>query len=173
MCSEEKESDFMAKEKAVKTNAMRILDTLKIPYEMQAYECDEFVDGVTTADKLGLPHELVYKTLVTVAKSKAYYVFVIPIEAELDLKAAARAVNEKALELLPLRELTPVTGYVRGGCTAIGMKKAFPTVIDASVEELPYLHVSGGKPGLQLKLSVEDYLKASKAKVAGVIVQAE
>lgn len=173
MCSEEKESDFMAKEKAVKTNAMRILDTLKIPYEMQAYECDEFVDGVTTADKLGLPHELVYKTLVTVAKSKAYYVFVIPIEAELDLKAAARAVNEKALELLPLRELTPVTGYVRGGCTAIGMKKAFPTVIDASAEGLPYLHVSGGKPGLQLKLSVEDYLKASKAKVAGVIVQAE
>ena len=163
----------MAKEKAVKTNAMRILDTLKIPYEMQAYECDEFVDGVTTADKLGLPHELVYKTLVTVAKSKAYYVFVIPIEAELDLKAAARAVNEKALELLPLRELTPVTGYVRGGCTAIGMKKAFPTVIDASAEGLPYLHVSGGKPGLQLKLSVEDYLKASKAKVAGVIVQAE
>ena len=173
MCSEEKESDFMAKEKAVKTNAMRILDTLKIPYEMQAYECDEFVDGVTTADKLGLPHELVYKTLVTVAKSKAYYVFVIPIEAELDLNAAARAVNEKALELLPLRELTPVTGYVRGGCTAIGMKKAFPTVIDASAEGLPYLHVSGGKPGLQLKLSVEDYLKASKAKVAEVIVQEE
>lgn len=161
----------MAKEKTVKTNAMRILDSLKIPYEMQAYECDEFVDGVTTADKLGLSHELVFKTLVTVAKSKAYYVFVIPIEAELDLKAAARAVNEKALELLPLKELTPVTGYIRGGCTAIGMKKAFPTVIDASVEGLPHLHVSGGKPGLQLKLSVEDYLKASKAKVAEVIVQ--
>ena len=79
---------------------MRILDSLKISYEMQSYECDEFVDGITTADTLGLDHALVYKTLVTVAKSKAYYVFVIPIEAELDLKAAARAVNEKALELL-------------------------------------------------------------------------
>ena len=161
----------MAKEKTVKTNAMRILDSLKISYEMQSYECDEFVDGITTADTLGLDHKLVYKTLVTVAKSKAYYVFVIPIEAELDLKAAARTVNEKALELLPLKELTNVTGYIRGGCTAIGMKKAFPTVIDASVEGLSHLHVSGGKPGLQLKLSVEDYLKASKAKVADVIVR--
>lgn len=161
----------MAKEKAVKTNAMRILDSMKIAYEMQAYECDGFVDGVTTADKLGLAHELVYKTLVTVAKSRAYYVFVIPIEAELDLKAAAKAVGEKALELLPLKELTPVTGYIRGGCTAIGMKKAFPTVLDASAKELPYLHVSGGKPGLQIKLSLEDYLKASRAEIADVVVK--
>jgi len=160
----------MAKEKTVKTNAMRILDSLKISYEMQSYECDEFVDGITTADTLGLDHKLVYKTLVTVAKSKQYYVFVIPIEAELDMKAAARAVNEKALEMIPLKELTNVTGYIRGGCTAIGMKKVFPTVLDASVEGLPHLHVSGGKPGLQLKLSVEDYLKASKAKLADVIV---
>lgn len=159
----------MAKEKNIKTNAMRILDSLNIAYEMQSYECDEFVDGVTTADKLGLPHELVYKTLVTIAKSRSYYVFVIPIEAELDLKAAAKAVKEKALELLPLKDLTPVTGYIRGGCTAIGMKKAFPTVVDASVEKLSHLHVSGGKPGLQLKLSVEDYLMASKAVTADVI----
>lgn len=161
----------MAKEKAVKTNAMRILDSMKIAYEMQTYECDEFIDGVTTADKLGLAHELVYKTLVTVAKSRAYYVFVIPIEAELDLKAAAKAVGEKALELLPLKELTPVTGYIRGGCTAIGMKKAFPTVLDASAKKIPYLHVSGGKPGLQIKLSLEDYLKASRAEIADVIVK--
>lgn len=161
----------MAKEKAVKTNAMRILDSMKIAYEMQTYECDEFVDGVTTADKLGLAHELVYKTLVTVAKSRAYYVFVIPIEAELDLKAAAKAVGEKALELLPLKELTPVTGYIRGGCTAIGMKKTFPTVLDVSAKEIPYLHVSGGKPGLQIKLSLEDYLKASRAEIADVIVK--
>ena len=161
----------MAKEKTVKTNAMRILDSLKISYEMQSYECDEFVDGVTTADTLGLDHKLVYKTLVTLAKSKQYYVFVIPIEAELDMKAAARAVNEKALEMLPLKELTNVTGYIRGGCTAIGMKKAVPTVLDASAEGLPHLHVSGGKPGLLLKLSVEDYVKASKAKMADVIVK--
>lgn len=161
----------MAKEKAVKTNAVRILDSMKIAYEMQTYECDEFVDGVTTADKLGLAHELVYKTLVTVAKSRAYYVFVIPIEAELDLKAAAKAVGEKALELLPLKELTPVTGYIRGGCTAIGMKKTFPTVLDVSAKEIPYLHVSGGKPGLQIKLSLEDYLRASRAEIADVIVK--
>lgn len=160
----------MAKEKAVKTNAMRILDSLKISYEMQAYECEEFVDGVTTADKLGLPHEYVYKTLVCVAKSKQYYVFVIPIAEELDLKAAARAVGEKAIELLPLKELTPVTGYVRGGCTAIGMKKQYPTVLDSSAEALDHLHVSGGKPGLQLKLGLTDYLKASNAKTADIIV---
>ncbi|MCH5273336.1 MAG: Cys-tRNA(Pro) deacylase [Lachnospiraceae bacterium] len=163
----------MSKEKTGKTNAMRILDSLKISYEMQSYECDEFVDGITTADRLGIAHEFVYKTLVTVAKSRAYYVFVIPIEAELDLKAAAKAVGEKAVELLPLKDLTPVTGYVRGGCTAIGMKKVFPTVIDASVRALPYLYVSGGRPGLQLKLAVEDYLKASGATAADVIVSRE
>lgn len=105
---------------------MRILDRSKISYEYQTYECDNFTDGISTADTLGLPHERVYKTLVTTGKSGSHYVFVIPIEAELDLKKAARAVGEKSVEMLPVREITTVTGYVRGGCTAIGMKKAFP-----------------------------------------------
>lgn len=163
----------MAKEKTVKTNAMRILDSLKIPYEMQSYECDEFVDGITTADKLGLPHNVVYKSLVTVAKSKQYYVFVIPIAEELDMKAAAKAVGEKAVEMLPLKELTPVTGYVRGGCTAIGMKKQYKTVLDSSANALTELHVSGGKPGLQLKISVEGYLRATQALVADIVMKSE
>lgn len=165
------ERKTMGKEKVVKTNAMRILDSLKIPYEMQAYECEEFVDGLTTADKLGLPHEIVYKSLVTVAKSKQYYVFVIPIAEELDMKEAAKAVGEKAVEMLPLKELTPVTGYVRGGCTAIGMKKQYKTVLDASAQKLPFIHVSGGKPGLQLKLSVEGYLKATNAILADITMK--
>ena len=101
---------------------MRILDRSKISYEYQTYECDNFTDGISTADTLGLPHERVYKTLVTTGKSGSHYVFVIPIEAELDLKKAARAVGEKSVEMLPVREITTVTGYVRGGCTAIGMK---------------------------------------------------
>lgn len=116
--------------KELKTNAMRILDRNKIPYEYETYECDEFVDGITTADKIGLPHEQVYKTLVTVGKTGGHYVFVIPIAAELDLKKAAKSVGEKSVEMLHVKDITAVTGYVRGGCTAIGMKKQFPTVID-------------------------------------------
>ena len=117
--------------KELKTNAMRILDRNKIPYEYETYECDEFVDGITTADKIGLPHEQVYKTLVTVGKTGGHYVFVIPIAAELDLKKAAKSVGEKSVEMLHVKDITAVTGYVRGGCTAIGMKKQFPTVIDS------------------------------------------
>ena len=131
--------------KEVKTNAMRILDRLKISYEYTTYECDEFTDGVQVADKLGYPHELVYKTLVTIGKSGGYYVFVIPIEAEIDFKKAARTVKEKSLEMLHLKDLTKVTGYIRGGCTAIGMKKQFPTVIQESAKKLEQIHISGGR----------------------------
>ena len=115
--------------KELKTNAMRMLDRMKIPYEYETYECEDFTDGIETADKLGYDHALVYKTLVTTGKSGEHYVFVIPIEAEIDFKKAAKAVGEKSLEMLHLKNLTKVTGYVRGGCTAIGMKKQFPTVI--------------------------------------------
>lgn len=110
--------------KELKTNAMRILDRNKIPYEYETYECDEFVDGITTADKIGLPHEQVYKTLVTVGKTGGHYVFVIPIAAELDLKKAAKSVGEKSVEMLHVKDITAVTGYVRGGCTAIGIEEA-------------------------------------------------
>jgi Cys-tRNA(Pro)/Cys-tRNA(Cys) deacylase len=155
--------------KEVKTNAMRILDRLKISYEYTTYECDEFTDGVQVADKLGYPHELVYKTLVTIGKSGGYYVFVIPIEAEIDFKKAARTVKEKSLEMLHLKDLTKVTGYIRGGCTAIGMKKQFPTVIQESAKELEQIHISGGRLGMQLKLSPFDLQKVANAEFADVI----
>ena len=155
--------------KELKTNAMRMLDRMKIPYEYETYECEDFTDGIETADKLGYDHALVYKTLVTTGKSGEHYVFVIPIEAEIDFKKAVKAVGEKSLEMLHLKNLTKVTGYVRGGCTAIGMKKQFPTVIQKDAEELTQMHVSGGKLGMQLKLAPADLKKAAKAQFADVI----
>ena len=156
--------------KELKTNAMRILDRQKIAYEYETYECDEFTDGIHVADMLGHEHHLVYKTLVTVGRSGGHYVFVIPIEEEIDFKKAAEAVGEKSLSMLPLKELTNVTGYVRGGCTAIGMKKQYPARIQKEAKELPYLYVSGGKVGMQIKLAPEDLRKAAGAEYADVIL---
>ena len=155
--------------KEVKTNAMRILDRMKIAYEYETYECDEFTDGIQVADKLGLDYSLVYKTLVTTGKTGEHYVFVIPIEAEIDFKKAAKAVGEKSLEMLHLKELTKITGYVRGGCTSIGMKKKFPVIIQESARELEHMHISGGKLGMQLKLLPMDLKKAADAQFADVI----
>ena len=154
--------------KEVKTNAMRILYRMRIPYEYQMYECDTFTDGIETADRLSLPYQLVYKTIVTTGKSGGHYVFVLPIEKEINLKEAARTVGEKSLEMLPLKDLTPLTGYVRGGCTAIGMKKQFPTVIDKSAERLDKIYVSGGRIGMQLALTPEALKTASNAVFADV-----
>lgn len=155
--------------KELKTNAMRILEKNKIPYEMMTYECDEFVDGIQTASILGLPHEQMYKTLVTIGKSKAYYVFVISIQDELDMKKAAKSVSEKSLEMLPLKDLTSVTGYVRGGCTAIGMKKQFKTVIDATAEAFDHIYISGGKIGMQLTIDPTLLAKISQAVFVDII----
>lgn len=160
----------MAKEKEVKTNAMRILDKNKIVYESHTYECTEFTDGAQIADTLGLPHEKVYKTLVTVGKSRQNYVFVLPIDDELDMKKAAKAAGEKSLEMLPLKELTPLTGYVRGGCTSIGMKKQFPTIISNSILDLEKVVVSGGRLGSQLELAPKDLIAVTRAKVEDVTV---
>lgn len=159
----------MAK-KEIKTNAMRILETMKITYDVRTYECDEFIDGIHIADELGIPYEITYKTLVTVAKSKNHYVFVIPVAEEIDFKKAAKAVGEKSLEMLPLKDLTALTGYVRGGCTSIGMKKKFRTVIQEDAEILEEIVVSGGRIGLQLILKPEDLKKAAEAEYADVIV---
>ena len=148
------------KEKEIKTNAMRLLEQKKIPYTVHTYDGEEFHDGVSVADMLGQPHEIVYKTLVTVAKSKEHYVFVIPIEAELDLKKAARAVHEKSVEMLPLKELTELTGYVRGGCTCIGMKKQFPRIM-----------VSGGRRGSQIEVNPEDLMRAAGGTFADVVME--
>ncbi len=158
----------MAK-KENKTNAMRILEKMKISFEMRTYECDEFIDAIQIADLLGLPYEQMYKTLVTVGKSKANYVFVIPIAEEIDFKKAAKAVGEKSLELLPLKELTAVTGYIRGGCTAIGMKKKFKTIIQEDAKKLEKMIVSGGGIGLQLILCPDDLKRASDADYADII----
>ena len=159
----------MARQKEVKTNAMRILESLKIPFRHYTYECDEFVDGLQIADKLSMPYEKVYKTLVTAGSSKNYFVFVIPIAEELDLKAAARSVGEKSVEMIHVKDINAVTGYVRGGCTAVGMKKQYVTRIDSSAQAQETIIVSGGRIGSQLELSPQDLAGAAKAEFAELI----
>ncbi len=148
---------------------MRILESMKIPYEHYTYECEEFIDGIQIADKLGLPHEKVYKTLVTVGNSKNYFVFVIPIAEELDLKAAARSVGEKSVEMIHVKDINAITGYIRGGCTAVGMKKQYVTRIDSSAEHMEKIIVSGGRIGSQLELTPMDLAKAARAEFADII----
>ncbi|MDE7272384.1 MAG: Cys-tRNA(Pro) deacylase [Lachnospiraceae bacterium] len=152
-----------------KTNAMRILDTKKIPYTTHTYECDEFIDAIQIADMLGLPYEKVYKTLVTQGSSKNYYVFVIPIAEELDMKKAAKSVGEKSVAMLHVKGINAVTGYIRGGCTAIGMKKQYVTRIEQSAQNLDKIIVSGGKLGMQLELTPQDLAAASGAAFADII----
>ena len=144
----------MAKE--IKTNAMRILDRMKIPYTHYTYECDEFIDGMQIVEKLNLKPEQVYKTLVTQGHSKAYFVFVIPVAEELDLKKAAKAVGEKSLEMIHVKDMLGITGYIRGGCSPIGMKKKFPTYIEETAQLYDTIMVSAGQRGVQVTVSSED-----------------
>ena len=160
----------MAKQKEIKTNAMRILEKKKIPFTHHTYECDEFIDGAQTADLLGLPHEKVYKTLVTIGTDKNYYVFVIPIDGELDLKKAAKAVGQKSLSMIPVKEINAVTGYIRGGCTAIGMKKQYKTVIHNAAVNLETMIVSGGRIGSQIELKPEALKVAVNAEFSDVLL---
>ena len=160
---------LLAKQKEIKTNAMRILESLKIPFSQYSYECDEFVDGIQIADMLQLPYEKVYKTLVAEGASKNHFVFVIPIAEELDMKKAAKAVGEKNIAMIHVKDINAITGYIRGGCTAIGMKKQYVTRIDESAKLLPTMLVSGGKLGAQIELKPEDLLKASRAEFAEII----
>ncbi len=137
-----------------KTNAMRILDKRKISYSVETYDAfDGALDGVTVAGKIGQDPKFVYKTLVTQGKSKNYFVFVIPVAKELDLKAAAKSVGEKSVEMIAVKDINKITGYIRGGCSPVGMKKQFQTVIDVSAKELDYFYVSAGKIGMQLRLN--------------------
>lgn len=154
--------------KEAKTNAMRILERLGIDYTPHTYQCDEFHSGLEIAEQLGQDPAVVYKTLVTKGKG-GYFVFVIPIAEELDLKAAARSVGEKSVSMIPVKEINAVTGYIRGGCTAVGMKKDYPVVIDSTAELLPKMIVSGGRLGLQVELSPQDLAKACKGKFEKVI----
>lgn len=157
----------MAKKEA-KTNAMRILETEKIEFQHYTYECKEFTDGIQVADMLGLPHEKVYKTLVTVGADKNYYVFVLPIEDELDMKKCAKSVGAKSVEMIHVKDITKITGYVRGGCTSIGMKKQYVTRISEKAKSLETMIVSGGRIGSQLELKPDDLLKAAKAEYADI-----
>ena len=159
-------TEYMAKEKEIKTNAMRILDRMKIPYTHYTYECDEFIDGMQIVEKLNLKPEQVYKTLVTQGHSKAYFVFVIPVAEELDLKKAAKAVGEKSLEMIHVKDINQITGYIRGGCSPIGMKKKFPTWFDESVLNFDRVTVSSGTRGAQLLLDRAALLQFVGAQIA-------
>lgn len=144
----------MAKQE--KTNAMRILDQRKIEYVVHDYTESGAIAGEDVARTLGEDPEKVFKTLVTVGKSKQYYVFLVPVCKELNLKKAAKAVGEKSIEMIKSKELLPLTGYVHGGCSPVGMKKAFPTTIDISAKEFDKIYFSAGKVGLQVELSLSD-----------------
>lgn len=160
----------MAKEKEAKTNAMRILDKQKVSYRVNTYECEEFIDGIHIADKLGQPYEQSFKTLVAQGKSKAYYVFVLPVDKEIDFKKASKVVGEKSISLIPVKDIQGLTGYIRGGCTSIGMKKAFPTYIQESAQNQETIIISGGKLGLQLELSPKDLVRVVKGEFSDFII---
>ncbi len=140
-----------------KTNAMRILDKAGIRYNTYNYDhSDGQIDGISVANKIGQPVEKVYKTLVAQGASREYFVFVIPVAEELDLKAAARTVGEKSVEMIKVADINKVTGYIRGGCSPIGMKKDYKTVLDSSCKGLDTIIVSAGKLGHQIELSPMD-----------------
>ena len=153
-----------------KTNVMRILEQKKIAYTPYCYKELELTNGAEIAKALQQDPNLVFKTLVTVAKSKQNYVFVIPVEEELDLKAAAKAVGEKSIAMIPQKELLPLTGYVHGGCSPIGMKKAFPTTLHCTAEGYEKIFFSAGKVGYQVEVAPKDLEKIVRVQYADVIV---
>lgn len=149
---------------------MRILDAHKINYEMMSYDNkDGKIDGVSVAQKIGKEPNIVYKTLVAQGSSKNLYVFVIPVAEELDLKKAAKAVSEKKVEMIPVKDIQKWTGYIRGGCSPIGMKKHYQTLIDQRAESIERIIVSGGKIGIQIDLFVDDLLSVTEAKLVDLI----
>lgn len=153
-----------------KTNAMRILDGLHIAYTTHFYENkDGKIDGISVAEKIGVDKRQVFKTLVVQDGEKEPYVFIIPVQAELDLKKAAKAVQAKKVEMAPVKDIQKLTGYIRGGCSPIGMKKKYQTILDESAEGLPSIVVSGGKIGLQMELEVSDLIQATDAAVGNVL----
>ncbi len=152
--------------KQQKTNAMRILEQKKLPHRVNFYECDEFTDAVQIAQMLGQDPEQTFKTLMCVGKSGEHYAFVMQGTAEMDLKKAAAAAGEKSVQLLPVKEILAVTGYIRGGCTAIGMKKDYPVFLDETATLYDEIIVSGGRLGTQIFLSPDAFLAATNGKTA-------
>lgn len=157
------------KKTEIKTNAMRILEKNKIPYEAIQYECEEFIDGLHTAQITGAPVEQSFKTLVVQGKSKEYYVLVIPIAEEINLKTAAKAVGEKSVEMIHVKDINKVTGYVRGGCSPLGMKKLYPTVIHESALNFSEIYISGGKIGITLRVNPEKLAEVVKGEFHNII----
>ena len=155
-----------------KTNAMRMLEQEKVAYTFHEYPHDDgAIDGLAVAGKLGQDPARVFKTLVTQGASRAFYVFVIPVAAELDLKKAARAVGEKSVAMLHVADLLKTTGYIRGGCSPVGMKKRFVTVVDASAENWPTIMVSAGRIGAQVELRPADLLAVTGAAWGELVMQ--
>lgn len=153
----------------MKTNAVRLLDNLGIKYELRDYEVDdEHLDASTVARKIGLPDEQVFKTLVARGDRNGVCVAVIPANTELDLKALAKLTGDRKVELVPLKDVQPLTGYVRGGCTALGMKKDYPVYVDETVELFDIISVSAGARGTQMLLAPADYLKATGATLGPI-----
>ena len=156
----------MAKDKTEKTNVMRLLEQKKLPYTPHDYLATGAVSGVEVAAALGEPPERVFKTLVTTGASGGHYVFVIPVAEELDLKKAAKAVGEKSIAMLPQKDLLPLTGYIHGGCSPLGMKKLFPTCIDETAQLFDTICVSAGRRGLQVELRPDDLCAVIGAEYA-------
>lgn len=156
--------------KAVKTNAMRILDSKKVKYTMHSYDVsDDNVDGISVANKINRDVNEVYKTLVTHGTSKNIYVYVIPVHENLDLKKAAKVAGEKKIEMIHVRDINKLTGYIRGGCSPVGMKKLYKTFVNKSAESLETIIVSGGKIGYQVELSPLDLQKVINCKFEDII----
>ena len=156
-----------------KTNVMRVLDQKKVAYTQYHMELQAAVSGPQMAALLGQDPDRVFKTLVTAGKSREHYVFVIPVECELDLKKAAKAVGEKSIEMIPQKELLPLTGYIHGGCSPIGMKKFFPTTIDSHASSFETIIFSAGKVGYQVEVSLEGLGKVIRYQLADVTVSQE
>ena len=159
----------MAK-KEVKTNALRQLDKENITYEVITYDTsDGLIDGVSVAKKCNEEMDYVFKTLVLEGSDKNYYVFVIPVEKQLDLKKAAKVLNLKSIAMIAQKQLLPLTGYVHGGCSPIGMKKSFPTIVDSSIEDKEYMYVSAGKVGLQMKINPNDLIRVCNGRFEEIV----
>lgn len=153
-----------------KTNAMRMLDKAKIHYDVHEYDTsDGQIDGVSVANKCHQPIDHVYKTLVT-THDHDYFVFVIPVDQELDLKKCAKAVSVKSVEMVHVKDLLKITGYIRGGCSPIGMKKQFQTFFASDISKIDWLYVSGGKIGLQIQIGSQDLIHITNGKIVDIVV---
>jgi Cys-tRNA(Pro)/Cys-tRNA(Cys) deacylase len=154
-----------------KTNVMRILDKMKVEYKSYSYVNTDAISGIDVANILNQNANQVFKTLVTIGKSKKYYVFLVPVAEELDLKKAANSINEKSIEMLKSKDLLDITGYIHGGCSPIGMKKSFTTTIDESATKFETIIFSAGKIGYQVEVSVEQLKKVIRFSLADIVYE--